>query len=85
MPVLTSTIILFEQFMTAWEQVRKYKQLKPWIDVGINWATKYYKRMDDTKAYVIAMCKFFSWLLVVGVLATNVTFQSSTPLFASHG
>lgn len=71
--------------MTAWEQVRKHKQLKPWIDVGISWATKYYKRMDDTKAYVIAMCKFFNWLLVVGVLATNVTFQSSTPLFASHG
>ena len=43
MPVLTSMIILFEQFMMAWEQVRKYKQLKPWIDVGISWATKYYK------------------------------------------
>jgi len=69
--------------MTAWEKVRKYKKLKPWVDVGVEWAKKYYRRMDHTRAYVIAMCKFFSWL--VGVLATDITFQSSTPRFVLHG
>jgi hypothetical protein len=57
-PMLARTIIAFEEFMTAWEKVgKKYKKLKPWVDVGIHWATKYYKRMDDTKAYVVAMCE----------------------------
>lgn len=32
--------------------------LKPWVDVGLEWATKYYRRMDDTDAYIITMCKF---------------------------
>ena len=31
--------------------------LKPWADIGVHWATKYYIRMDDTKAYVVSMCK----------------------------
>jgi len=44
--------------MMDWEKVGKqHPLLKPWTDVGIQWATKYYKRMDDTKAYIITMCK----------------------------
>lgn len=42
--------------MTGWESLRDTQpHLKPWLDVGINWASKYYSRMDDTSAYVIAM------------------------------
>jgi hypothetical protein len=45
--------------MTAWENKAKATpRLKPFIDIGLKWAEKYYKRMDDTRAYVIAMCKF---------------------------
>ena len=62
--------------MTSWEKVgKKYALLKPWTDVGIQWATKYYVRMDDTKAYVVAMCKSFNWLITeFTVLTTNFAF-----------
>jgi hypothetical protein len=33
------------------------EELRPITDVGIKWATKYYQRMDDSRAYAIAMCK----------------------------
>lgn len=56
MPVLSGAVPSFEIFMTQWERYRvKYRELKPWIDVGLEWAKKYYKRMDDTDAYVVAM------------------------------
>jgi hypothetical protein len=58
MPVLSGAVPSFEIFMTRWEKLRaKFPLLKPWIDVGLQWAEKYYKRMDDTDAYVIAMCE----------------------------
>jgi hypothetical protein len=58
-PVLSGAIPSFELFMTQWEQLGKdHRNLKPWTDIGLKWATKYYKRMDDTDAYIIAMCKF---------------------------
>ncbi len=84
MPALTRGIIAFERFMTDWEKVGKqHPLLKPWTDVGIQWATKYYKRMDDTKAYIITMCKSFNWLITV--LTTNFAFQSSIPPHVSRG
>ena len=44
-------------FMTEWEKLREeHSILKPWIDIGLRWATKYYIRMDDTEAYVVTMC-----------------------------
>jgi len=44
--------------MTEWEILgKKYAILKPWTDIGMRWATKYYIRMDDTEAYVLTMCK----------------------------
>jgi hypothetical protein len=58
-PKLGKAVAHFELFMTAWEKkAEQIPRLKPFIDVGLRWATKYYKRMDNTKAYVIAMCKF---------------------------
>ena len=44
--------------MTEWEKLREQHDiLKPWIDIGLSWATKYYVRMDDTEAYIVAMSK----------------------------
>jgi hypothetical protein len=44
--------------MTGWERLgKKHEILKPWTDIGLRWATKYYVRMDDTEAYVLTMCK----------------------------
>jgi hypothetical protein len=58
MPVLSGAVPSFEIFMTRWEQLRtKYPELKPWVDIGLEWAEKYYTRMDDTDAYVVAMCE----------------------------
>jgi hypothetical protein len=45
-------------FMTEWEKLAaQHAVLKPWIKIGLQWATKYYVRMDDTEAYVVTMCK----------------------------
>ena len=60
-PVLSRAITHFEMLMTDWEDLAKqYKLLEPWINIGLQWATKYYIRMDDTEAYVITMCKYWN-------------------------
>jgi hypothetical protein len=41
----------------------KNPRIAPWIDVGLKWVTQYNKHMDDTQAYVIAMCKSFRHFL----------------------
>ena len=44
--------------MTTWEELDEHRpRLKPWIDVGLEWATTYYARMDLTKAYIMTMGK----------------------------
>ena len=44
--------------MTNWESLgEKFDELRPWTDVGLKWAKKYYIRMDDTDTYVVTMCK----------------------------
>jgi hypothetical protein len=75
-PILSGSIPAFEMFMTAWEQLAEHHpRLKPWIDVGLGWATTYYARMDLTKAYIISMgkspnsCTFFA-------LIGNISSQS---------
>lgn len=58
-PVLAGVLPSFEIFLTKWEKLATVKLwLKPWIDEGLSWAYKHYNRMDQTSAYVIAMCKF---------------------------
>jgi hypothetical protein len=45
--------------MSEWESLRKqHDRLRPWMQIGVSWAIKYYIRMDDTDAYIITMCKF---------------------------
>jgi hypothetical protein len=61
MPVLSSTVGIFEIFMAEWEDLEvKYSKLRPWIQVGLAWAKKYYKFMDDTDAYIITMGESFA-------------------------
>ena len=57
-PILSGSIPTFEIFMTKWEELAEHHpRLKPWIDVGLKWATTYYARMDLTKAYIMTMGK----------------------------
>jgi hypothetical protein len=56
LPVLSGSIPAFELFMTQWEFIRvKYPELAESIDEGLKFANEYYKRMDNTRAYIIAM------------------------------
>jgi hypothetical protein len=58
MPVLSGAILSFEIFMMQWEKLHvTYPELAPWVNIGLEWAEKYYDRMDDTNVYVIVMCE----------------------------
>jgi hypothetical protein len=58
MPVLCGSIASFELLMTKWERLgEEHPELRYWTRIGLHWAQKYYKRMDNTDAYVIAMSK----------------------------
>ena len=47
--------------MTAWEQLgTKHPNMKPFTTVGLEWAIKYYKKMDQTHTYVVAMGEWTS-------------------------
>jgi hypothetical protein len=55
-PVLSGSLPAFEMFLTSWEiMAEKHARLKPFIDIGLLWANKYYCRMDNSRAYVVAM------------------------------
>jgi hypothetical protein len=57
-PVLAGVIPTFERFMTAWESLARINpHLRDAINLGLSFARKYYVRMDETKAYIIAMCE----------------------------
>ena len=88
MPVLSGAVPSFKIFMTRWEQLHaRHPQLKPWINVGLKWAEKYYTRMDDTDAYVVAMCELLpSSLFHLNMnLTTELLLQSSIPVSVSSG
>ena len=58
-PVLSHAISSFEMFMTDWETLgAEHSILKFWMEIGLQWAKKYYIQMDETDTYVIMMCKF---------------------------
>jgi hypothetical protein len=60
-PLLSGAIPAFEIFMSRWENLKVDKpRLARFIDKGLEWAYKYYKRMDRTRAYIIAMCKWIN-------------------------
>ena len=65
-PVLSDVVPAFKMFMTAWETLgEKHSRLAPFTQVGVEWAVKYYERMDLLKAYIVAMgkwtCSYFAF------------------------
>ncbi|KAF8580434.1 hypothetical protein K439DRAFT_1356881, partial [Ramaria rubella] len=55
-PLLLGALPALEIFMSRWEHMRDNKaHLAPFIQPGLNKAYKYYNRMDDSSAYIIAM------------------------------
>lgn len=45
--------------MSQWEKlVADYTRLEPLVKPGLDKAYAYYSRMDRTRAYIIAMCKY---------------------------
>jgi hypothetical protein len=68
MPILSGVIPSFEGFMTKWEMLAEHPRLKALIKPGLDLAYKYYSRMDNTKAYVVSMCKLkflLFWLKLI--------------------
>lgn len=62
-PLLSGAIPAFEMFMTRWETMSQHPNLETIIAPGLEWAAKYYKRMDRTRAYIIAMRMCLSHLI----------------------
>jgi hypothetical protein len=57
-PVLAGAIPSLERMMTRLEKLaRQQPKLAPAIKRGLKFAYKYYHKMDDTDAYIVAMCK----------------------------
>ncbi len=57
-PILSGAIPAFKMFMMKWEKLAaEHAKLRPIVQPGLDWAYKYYSQMDETKAYVVAMCK----------------------------
>lgn len=55
-PILSGAIPTFEKFMTRWERIiSEHPLLERLVRPGLDWAYKYYGRMDRTRAYIVAM------------------------------
>ncbi|KAF8137053.1 ribonuclease H-like domain-containing protein [Boletus edulis] len=56
MPILGGAIPAFKLLMIQWDALCiKAPHCAPFVKVGLDWAQKYYERMGQTRAYVIAM------------------------------
>ena len=72
-PVLAGTLPAFEMFMTTWELLgEKHVRLKPFIDIGLEWARKYYCRMDQTRAYIVTMGESFCWNCLLALICDSL-------------
>lgn len=90
MPVLAGTIPSFEMLMTQWETIKKdLPHLGPFIDMGLDKAYKYYKKMDQMNAYAVAMCKFFFFFCLFCFDNDDVLYynscQSQRPTYLDQG
>jgi hypothetical protein len=57
-PVLAGAIPSFERMMTRLEKLAGVQpKLAPAIKAGLEFAYLYYKKMDYTDAYIVAMCE----------------------------
>ena len=61
--MLAAAIPGIELLQTAWEVLRDRpdSDVKPYVEIGIAKAVEYYKRMDHTRAYVVALCNYVSY------------------------
>jgi hypothetical protein len=49
--------------MESWERLAlKNEQLDHYIKAGMAIAKKYYRRIDNSNAYAVALCKFYIFL-----------------------
>jgi hypothetical protein len=86
-PILAATIPAFELFLSAWEAMKADEDLveenvASIITPGLNLAKSYYKKLEDSNAYIIAMCE---WCSAFHAQSANSSIQSSTPLFGWNG
>ena len=59
-PSLCGMIPAIEIFMTGWEDLCKTQpRLKCFVQPGLKYAVKYYRAIDKTSSYTIAMCKSY--------------------------
>ena len=70
-PILAGAIPAFELFMTSWKAMMddvdlQAENIRKFIRPGLAIATKYYNRMGETDAYVIAMCEWSYYSICVG-------------------
>jgi hypothetical protein len=58
LPALASTIPGLERLISKWKQMASiHPDYAPWISEGLKYAAHYYRRLDDTRTHVIALCK----------------------------
>jgi rRNA maturation endonuclease Nob1 len=65
-PILAATIPAFELFLSAWQAMKAdgdlaVENVASIISPGLNIAKNYYRKLDDSNAYIIAMCACSSW------------------------
>jgi hypothetical protein len=85
-PILAATVPAFELFVSAWETMTAdpdlaLEDVASIISPGLNIAKNYYRKLDDSDAYVISMCACSCWS---HMCSTDPT-KSSTPQFAWNG
>jgi hypothetical protein len=75
-PILSGAIPSFELFMTSWEQLASmHARLTAWIDVGMQFTTEYYKCMDHTHSYIVAMGESFAFRILISALMAVLVFN----------
>lgn len=62
-PTLCFAIEHLERLMSAWEGLpQRFGDRGPYLEkytrIGIERAVKYYKKMDDSHAYILSMCAY---------------------------
>lgn len=83
-PVLAGAVPTFERFMSRWERLSLAQpHLAPAINAGLEVAYKYYKQMDNTTAYIIAMCMCL--FIICMCYALKLRIQSYIPQFECPG
>lgn len=64
-PVLAGAIPSLERMMSRLEKLaEKHRELRAPIRHGLKYAIKYYSKMDETDAYIVAMCMFYLFLVL---------------------